>query len=65
MDNHLTSIRHNPRRCSCGRMKIGRVCSKGQPQPLRIKVTAGPLAKGDLDPQPHVGYLDVQVEPAD
>ncbi len=38
---------------------------KGQSQPLRIKVLAGPLAKGDLDPQPHVGYLAVQLEPAD
>ena len=36
-----------------------------QPQPLRVKVTAGPLAKGDLDPQPHVGYLNVQLEPLD
>ena len=36
-----------------------------QPQPLRVKVTAGPLAKGDLDLQPHVGYLNVQLEPAD
>jgi 4-amino-4-deoxy-L-arabinose transferase-like glycosyltransferase len=34
-----------------------------QPQPLRVKVTAGPLAQGDLDPQPHVGYLNVQLEP--
>ena len=33
--------------------------------PTRIKVTAGPLAKGDLDPQPHVGYLAVQLEPID
>ena len=38
---------------------------KDQPQPLRVKVTAGPLAKGDLDPQPHVGYLNVQLEPLD
>lgn len=38
---------------------------KGQSQPLRIKVMAGPLAKGDLDSQPHVGYLAVQLEPAD
>jgi hypothetical protein len=27
------------------------------------KVSAGPQARGDLEPQPHVGYLDVQVEP--
>lgn len=33
--------------------------------PMRIKVTAGLLAKGDLDPQPHVGYLAVQLEPTD
>ncbi len=31
--------------------------------PLRVKVSAGPLAKGDLDAQPHVGYLMVQTEP--
>jgi 4-amino-4-deoxy-L-arabinose transferase-like glycosyltransferase len=36
---------------------------KEQAQPLRIKVTAGPPAKGDLDPQPHMGYLNVQLEP--
>ncbi len=33
--------------------------------PVRLKVTAGPQAKGDLDPQPHVGYLNVQIEPID
>jgi 4-amino-4-deoxy-L-arabinose transferase-like glycosyltransferase len=38
---------------------------KEQAQPLRIKVTAGPPAKGDLDPQSHAGYLAVQVEPVD
>ena len=31
--------------------------------PMTIKVNAGPQARGDLDPQPHVGYLRVQVEP--
>ncbi len=31
--------------------------------PVRLKVSAGPLAKGDLDPQPHAGYLNVQLEP--
>jgi hypothetical protein len=31
--------------------------------PLRVKVTAGPPAQGDLDPQPHTGYLAVQIEP--
>jgi 4-amino-4-deoxy-L-arabinose transferase-like glycosyltransferase len=31
--------------------------------PVRLKVSAGPQARGDLEPQPHVGYLDVQVEP--
>ena len=31
--------------------------------PLRLDVTTGPLAKGDNDPQPHVGYLRVQLEP--
>jgi hypothetical protein len=31
--------------------------------PLRINVAAGPLAKGDNDPQPHVGYLRVRLEP--
>ena len=36
-----------------------------QSKPLRIKVTAGPLAKGDLDPQPRVGYLAVQLESVD
>jgi hypothetical protein len=34
-------------------------------EPVRIKVSAGPQAKGDLDPQPHVGYLLVQIEPID
>jgi 4-amino-4-deoxy-L-arabinose transferase-like glycosyltransferase len=38
---------------------------KEQSEPLRIKVMAGPSAKGDLDPQPHVGYLAVQLEPVD
>lgn len=33
--------------------------------PLSLKVTAGPLAQGDLDPQAHVGYLAVQAEPRD
>jgi hypothetical protein len=33
--------------------------------PVRVQVSAGPLAKGDLDPQPHVGYLAVRVEPLD
>jgi hypothetical protein len=33
--------------------------------PVRLKVSAGPQAKGDLDPQPHVGYLAVQIEPID
>ena len=33
--------------------------------PVRLQVSAGPLAKGDLDPQPHVGYLNVQIEPID
>jgi 4-amino-4-deoxy-L-arabinose transferase-like glycosyltransferase len=33
--------------------------------PVRLKVSAGPQAKGDLDPQPHVGYLNVQIEPID
>jgi 4-amino-4-deoxy-L-arabinose transferase-like glycosyltransferase len=32
---------------------------------LTVKVTAGPLAQGDLDPQPHTGYLAVQAEPRD
>ena len=32
--------------------------------PLRVQVSAGPQAKGDLDAQPHVGYLMVQIEPA-
>lgn len=31
--------------------------------PMTVRATAGPMAKGDLDPQPHVGYLQVQVEP--
>ena len=31
--------------------------------PLRVKISAGPLARGDLDAQPHVGYLMVQTEP--
>jgi hypothetical protein len=33
--------------------------------PVRLKVSAGPQAKGDLDLQPHVGYLAVQIEPID
>lgn len=33
------------------------------PQPMRVQVEAGPLAQGDLDPQPHVGYLKVQLDP--
>lgn len=33
--------------------------------PMRVKVSAGPLAQGDLDAQPHVGYLAVQIEPTD
>ncbi len=32
---------------------------------VRLKVSAGPLARGDLDSQPHVGYLAVQIEPND
>lgn len=31
--------------------------------PMTIKINAGPSARGDLDPQPHVGYLQVQIEP--
>ncbi|HTP11139.1 MAG TPA: glycosyltransferase family 39 protein, partial [Anaerolineae bacterium] len=31
--------------------------------PVRLMVSAGPQAKGDLDPQPHVGYLAVRTEP--
>jgi 4-amino-4-deoxy-L-arabinose transferase-like glycosyltransferase len=30
---------------------------------MTIQVSAGPLAQGDLDPQPHVGYLQVQIDP--
>ncbi|HET7375058.1 MAG TPA: hypothetical protein VFK30_00030, partial [Anaerolineae bacterium] len=30
--------------------------------PVTIQVLAGPLAQGDLDPQPHVGYLQVQID---
>jgi len=33
--------------------------------PVRVKVSAGPPAKGDLDPQPHAGYLAVRTEPID
>jgi 4-amino-4-deoxy-L-arabinose transferase-like glycosyltransferase len=33
--------------------------------PVRLKVSAGPPARGDLDPQPHVGYLAVRTEPID
>jgi hypothetical protein len=33
--------------------------------PVRVQVSAGPQAKGDLDPQPHVGYLAVRIEPID
>jgi 4-amino-4-deoxy-L-arabinose transferase-like glycosyltransferase len=33
--------------------------------PVRVKVSAGPPAKGDLDPQPHTGYLAVRTEPID
>jgi 4-amino-4-deoxy-L-arabinose transferase-like glycosyltransferase len=33
--------------------------------PVRLKVSAGPPAKGDLEAQPHVGYLRVQIEPID
>jgi hypothetical protein len=32
--------------------------------PLRVKVSVGPQAQGDLETQPHAGYLMVQVEPA-
>lgn len=32
---------------------------------VRVKVSAGPQAKGDLDPLPHAGYLSVQIEPVD
>jgi hypothetical protein len=31
--------------------------------PVRLKVSAGPPAKGDLDPQPHAGYLSMQIDP--
>jgi len=34
-------------------------------KPVRLKISAGPPAKGDLDPQPHVGYLAVRTEPID
>lgn len=37
----------------------------GTQAPLTLKVTAGPLAQGDLDLQPHVGYLAVQAESLD
>jgi hypothetical protein len=30
-----------------------------------LKVSAGPQARGDLDPRPHVGYLAVRTEPID
>jgi 4-amino-4-deoxy-L-arabinose transferase-like glycosyltransferase len=33
--------------------------------PVRVKVSAGPQTRGDLDLQPHVGYLNVQIEPID
>jgi 4-amino-4-deoxy-L-arabinose transferase-like glycosyltransferase len=33
--------------------------------PVRLKVSPGPQARGDLDPQPHAGYLRVQSEPID
>ena len=33
--------------------------------PVRLQVSAGPQAKGDLDPQPHTGYLAVRTEPID
>jgi 4-amino-4-deoxy-L-arabinose transferase-like glycosyltransferase len=33
--------------------------------PVRLQVSAGPQARGDLDSQPHVGYLNVQIEPID
>ncbi|HZY45404.1 MAG TPA: glycosyltransferase family 39 protein [Anaerolineae bacterium] len=33
------------------------------PGPLMLQVSAGPMAQGDLDPQPHVGYLRVQIDP--
>ncbi len=33
------------------------------PGPLTLQVSAGPMAQGDLDPQPHVGYLRVQIDP--
>lgn len=33
------------------------------PPPRTVRVTAGPSARGDLDLQPHVGYLKVQVDP--
>ncbi len=33
------------------------------PQPMMVQVEVGPLAQGDLDPQPHVGFLRVQIDP--
>jgi 4-amino-4-deoxy-L-arabinose transferase-like glycosyltransferase len=33
--------------------------------PVRVQVSAGPPAKGDLDPQPHTGYLMVRTAPLD
>jgi hypothetical protein len=33
--------------------------------PVRVQVSAGPPAKGDLDLQPHVGYIAARLEPLD
>jgi hypothetical protein len=32
---------------------------------MMLEVSAGPLARGDLDPRPHIGYLQVEVQPRD
>ncbi len=34
-------------------------------QPVRVQVNAGPQAQGDLDAQPHTGYLTVRIEPSE